>query len=183
MKFEEIKLGGSYLVDVLASADERGWFARTFCKDEFNKIGFNGDWVQLNHSFTNEKNTIRGLHYQLPPFAEIKLVKCIAGIVFDVIVDIRKNSPTFLKWFGTELSAENKKMIYIPEGFAHGFQSLTDNCELIYHHSQFYKQGFEEGIKYDDPMIDIQWPNAVTNISKRDEEHPYLSENFEGINI
>jgi dTDP-4-dehydrorhamnose 3,5-epimerase len=110
-------------------------------------------------------------------------VKCIAGIVFDVIVDIRKNSPTFLEWFGTELSTENKKMIYIPEGFAHGFQALTDNCELIYHHSQFYKHGFEEGIKYDDPMIDIQWPNAVTNISKRDEEHPYLSENFEGINI
>lgn len=183
MKFEETKLKGSFVADIFAAADERGWFARTFCKEEFKKIGFTAEWVQLNHSFTNVAGTIRGMHYQLPPFAEIKLVRCIAGAVFDVIIDLRKNSATFLKWFGTELSAENKKMIYIPEGFAHGFQTLADNSELIYHHSQFYKPGFEGGIKYDDKMINIKWPRKVTTISKRDNEHNYLAENFNGIKI
>lgn len=183
MKFEETKLAGSYVADIIASSDERGWFARTFDKDEFKKINFDSEWVQMNHSFTNKTGTIRGMHYQLAPFAEIKLVRCIAGAAFDVIIDLRKNSETFLQWFGVELLAENKKMIYIPAGFAHGFQTLTDNCELIYHHSQFYKPGFEGGIKYDDPMINIQWPNKVTNISTRDEQHNYLAKNFEGINL
>ena len=183
MKFEETKLAGSYVADIFAAEDERGWFARTFDKEEFKKINFDGEWVQLNHSFTNVAGTVRGMHYQLPPFAEIKLVRCVAGAIFDVIIDLRKNSDTFLKWFGTELSAKNKKMIYIPEGFAHGFQTLTDNCELIYHHSQFYKPGFEGGIKYDDSMINIEWPCKITNISKRDEQHNYLYQNFEGIKI
>ena len=183
MKFEETKLAGSYVVDIIASSDERGWFARTFDKDEFKKINFDGEWLQMNHSFTNKKGTVRGMHYQLPPFAEVKLVRCIAGAVFDVIIDLRKNSATFLQCFEIELSAENKKMIYIPEGFAHGFETLTDNCELVYHHSQFYKPGFEGGIKYDDPMIKIQWPGKVTNISTRDESHSYLDKNFEGINL
>ncbi len=183
MKFEETKLAGSYVINIVTSSDDRGWFARTFDKDEFKKTGFDGEWVQLNHSFTNVAGTIRGMHYQLPPFAEIKLVRCIAGAVFDVIIDLRKNSATYLQWFGIELSAENKKMIYIPEGFAHGFQTLTDNCELIYHHSQFYKPGFEGGIKYDDPMINIQWPTKVSNISTRDKSHSFLDKNFEGINL
>ena len=183
MKFEETKLAGSYVADIFAAEDERGWFARTFDKDEFKKINFDGEWVQLNHSFTNVAGTVRGMHYQLPPFAEIKLVRCVAGAIFDVIIDLRKNSDTFLKWFGTELSAKNKKMIYIPEGFAHGFQTLTDNCELIYHHSQFYKPGFEGGIKYDDMMINIKWPGKIINISKRDEQHKYLDKKFEGIKI
>lgn len=178
MKFEETKLTGSYVVNIVASQDDRGWFARTFDKDEFKKINFDGEWVQMNHSFTNKKGTVRGMHYQLPPFAEVKLVRCIVGCVFDVIIDLRKNSSTFLHWFGVELSAENKKMIYIPEGFAHGFETLADNCELIYHHSQFYKPDIEGGIKYNDPMINIQWPAEVTNISKKDEEHPYLNKNF-----
>lgn len=183
MKFEKTKLPGGYIVNIIATGDERGWFARTFDKNEFAQIGFTGEWVQQNHSFSNKKGTIRGMHYQLPPFAEIKLVRCIAGAVFDVIIDLRKNSATFLHWFGTELSAENKKMLYIPEGFAHGFQTLTDNCELIYHHSQFYKPGSEGGIKYDDKLINIQWPAEVTSISKRDEEHPLLDKNFTGIKI
>ena len=183
MKFEETKLAGSYVIDIVASTDDRGWFARTFDKDEFKQIGFDGDWVQLNHSFTNTAGTIRGMHYQLPPFSEIKLVRCIASAVFDVIIDLRKDSETFLQWFGIELSAENKKMIYIPEGFAHGFQTLADNAELIYHHSQFYKPGFEDGIKYDDPLINISWPGIVSTISKRDEEHNYLDQNFKGINL
>ncbi len=183
MKFEKTKLAGSYVVDIEAAKDERGWFARTFDKEEFKQIGFNSEWVQLNHSFTNVKGTIRGMHYQLPPFAEIKLVRCIGGVVFDVIIDLRETSTTFLQWFGIELSPANKKMIYIPEGFAHGFQTLTDNCELIYHHSEFYKTGSEGGIKYNDALINIQWPDEVTNISQRDEQHPLLYKNFTGIKI
>ena len=113
MDFKETILKGSFVIDLKPYEDERGWFARTFCKDEFAKIGHTKEWVQMNHSFTKQQGTIRGMHYQLPPFSETKLVRCIAGAVFDVIVDIRKNSPTFLQWVGIELSATNKKMIYI----------------------------------------------------------------------
>lgn len=183
MKFNPTSFDGVYTIDLDLLQDERGWFARIFDNAEFKKINFYGEWLQLNHSFTNKTGTVRGMHYQIPPFAEVKLVRCIAGSVYDVIIDLRKNSVTFLQWFGIELSEKNKKMIYIPEGFAHGFQTLTDNCELIYHHSQFYKSGFEEGIKYDDPLPDIQWPVKVTTISKRDDGHNYLDKNFEGIKI
>ena len=144
MIFTATELVGSYVIDLQPIEDERGWFARTYCKNEFGKIGHTKDWVQLNHSFTKQIGSIRGMHFQLAPFSEIKLVRCIAGAVYDVIIDLRKNSPTFFKYFGVELSASNKKMIYIPEGFAHGFQALTDDCELIYHHSQFYTPGVEE---------------------------------------
>lgn len=138
MIFTETLLKGSYIIELSAFTDDRGWFARTYCKNEFAAIGHTAEWVQMNHSFTKDKGAIRGMHYQLPPFSEIKMVRCIAGAVYDVIVDLRKDSPTFLQWYGTELSAANKKMLYIPEGFAHGFQTLQNDCELIYHHSQFY---------------------------------------------
>jgi dTDP-4-dehydrorhamnose 3,5-epimerase len=174
-------LQGSYIIELQPFSDERGWFARFYCKNEFKQIGHEKEWVQLNHSATYKKGAIRGMHFQKPPHSEIKMVRCIAGAVFDVIVDLRKNSATFLKWFGAELSAENKKMIYIPEGFAHGFQCLTDNCELIYHHTEFYAPAAEAGIKYDDPKIDIEWGLPVTTISQRDAAHPYLDENFKGI--
>ena len=121
MVFTETLLRGSYVIDVEPSADERGWFARTYCKNEFNKIGHSKEWVQLNHSFTKQKGAVRGMHYQLPPFSEIKLVRCIAGTVYDVIVDLRKGSATFLKWFGMELSSANKKMIYILNPLPHSF--------------------------------------------------------------
>ena len=181
MIFTETALKGSYVIELDLYTDERGWFARTYCKGEFAKIGFTKEWVQSNHSFTIQSGTIRGMHYQLPPFSEIKQVRCIAGAVYDVIVDIRKGSETFLQWVGIELSAANKKMIYIPEGFAHGFQALSDNCELIYNHSQFYEPGVEGGIKYNDSMINITWPLPVTNISDRDNGHPVLDVNFKGI--
>jgi dTDP-4-dehydrorhamnose 3,5-epimerase len=183
MKFSETILKGSYLVEIEAMKDDRGWFARTFDKQEFKKTGFDGEWVQMNHSHTNVRGSVRGMHYQLPPFSETKLVRCIAGAVFDVIIDLRHGSNTFLKWFGTELSAENKMMLYIPAGFAHGFQAITDDCELIYHHSQYYEPGFEGGIKYDDPLIKIEWPTGITIVSERDQNHPYLDKNFEGIKI
>jgi dTDP-4-dehydrorhamnose 3,5-epimerase len=181
MIFTETLLKGSYTIELNAIADERGWFARTYCKNEFNQIGHKGEWLQMNHSFTKQKATIRGMHYQLPPFSEIKLVRCIAGAVYDVIIDLRKDSATFLQWFGVELSAQNKKMIYIPQGFAHGFQALSDDCELIYHHSQFYTPGAEGGIKYDDKRVSINWPLTVTSISERDNQHPLLDKNFKGI--
>ncbi len=181
MIFTETSLKGSYLIDLNLFEDERGWFARTYCKNEFAEIGFNKEWVQMNHSFTKQKGTLRGMHYQLPPYSEIKLVRCIAGAVYDVIVDLRKDSATFLQWFGTELSAENKKMLYIPEGFAHGFQAMTDNCELIYHHSQFYKPGAEGGIRYNDDKVNIKWLLPVTAVSDRDNQHPLLDENFKGV--
>lgn len=181
MIFTETKLKSSYIIDLNPFEDERGWFARTYCEQEFQQIGHTKCWVQLNHSFTKQKGSIRGMHFQMPPYGEIKLVRCIAGAVFDVIVDIRKNSPTFLQWFGVELSAANKKMIYIPEGFAHGFQTLTDDAELIYHHSEFYKPGVEAGLKFNDQKINISWKSEPTNISDRDKQHNYLTEEFVGI--
>jgi dTDP-4-dehydrorhamnose 3,5-epimerase len=183
MKFISTGLEGSYVIDIFPVEDERGWFVRTFCKNEFAQIGHTKEWLQMNHSFTNDAGTIRGMHFQNPPFSEIKLIRCIAGKIFDVVVDLRKNSSTFLKWFGVELSAENKKMIYIPEGFAHGFQTLTDDCQLIYNHSEYYKPGVEGGIKYDDAGIGIAWPLPAKNVSTRDSNHPMIDQNFEGLNI
>jgi dTDP-4-dehydrorhamnose 3,5-epimerase len=121
------------------------------------------------------------MHYQLPPFSEIKLVRCISGAVYDVIIDLRQGSATFLNYFAAELSSTNKKMIYIPEGFAHGFQTLTDDCELIYHHSQFYSPGVEGGIKYDEPKVNIEWPLPVQIISARDNSHSFINDNFKGL--
>ena len=181
MIFTPVHLQGSYIIEMNPFSDDRGWFGRFYCKDEFNQIGHQKDWVQLNHSFTYKKGTVRGLHFQKKPFREIKMVKCIAGAVFDVIVDLRYDSDTFLNWYGTELSAQNNKMLYIPEGFAHGFQCLTDNCGLIYHHTEFYKPDVEAGVRFDDPMVTIQWPLEVTNLSNRDATHVYLDENFKGI--
>jgi dTDP-4-dehydrorhamnose 3,5-epimerase len=181
MIFTPTSLAGSYVIDLEPRSDERGWFARYYCKEEFQKIGHTKEWVQMNHSVTNKKGSIRGMHFQVHPYKEIKMLRCIAGSVYDVIIDLRKDSDTFLKWTGVELSATNKKMLYIPEGFAHGFQCLEDNCELTYHHSEFYQPGAEAGIRYNDPLINIEWPLPLTIISPRDGEHHFLNENFKGI--
>jgi len=181
MIFTPGTLDGSYEVTLTPFGDSRGWFARTYCKNEFAAIGHTKEWVQLNHSFTGLKGSLRGMHYQLPPFREIKMVRCIAGAVFDVIIDLREGSPTFLQWFGTELSAANKKMLYIPEGFAHGFQTLEDDCELIYHHSEFYTPGYEAGVRYDDALINISWPLPVTEMSDRDRNFSFITPDFKGI--
>jgi len=181
MKFTPTTLQGLYIIDLHPVGDSRGWFARTYCKNEFASIGHTKEWVQLNHSFTRRKGTIRGMHYQLPPHREIKMVRCISGTVLDVAIDLREGSTTFLNWVSVELSAENKKMIYIPEGFAHGFQALTDNCELLYHHSAFYTPGSEAGIRYNDPLVNIQWALPVSDISDRDSFHLLLNESFKGI--
>jgi dTDP-4-dehydrorhamnose 3,5-epimerase len=183
MKFSETSLKGSFIIEPAVHADHRGWFMRTYCENAFAAIGHEMKWLQMNHSFTIKKGTCRGLHYQLPPFSEIKLIRCVAGAVLDVLVDLRKDSPGFLQWTSVELSAANKKMIYIPAGFAHGFQSLTDHVELIYLHSAFYTPAAEGGIKYDDKRLSIQWPLPVTEISERDQQHPILDEQFRGIEL
>ncbi len=183
MKFTETKLKGSFVIDLDVFSDDRGWFARTFCKKEFEEIGHTGEWVQLNHSATCKKGSIRGMHFQLPPYSEIKMVRCIAGSVYDVIIDLCAGSPTFLQWYGIELSASNHQMLYIPRGFAHGFQTLTDNCELIYHHSSFYTPAVEGGIRFDDERINIQWKEPVTELSQRDQGHPLLDDTYTGIKL
>lgn len=181
MIFIPTPLEGSYEVSLAPRADSRGWFARFYCKDEFKQIGHDKEWVQMNHSFTAEKGALRGMHFQYPPYSEIKMVRCIAGSVYDVIIDVRKNSQTFLQFYATELSALKKNMLYIPEGFAHGFQTLTDDCELIYFHSEYYTPNGEGGIRFDEPLVNINWPLPVKEISERDSNHPYLNENFKGI--
>jgi len=179
MKFDPTLLKGSYLIELSPIADERGWFARTYCRDTFKKeIGHDKEWVQMNHSFTVNKGAVRGMHFQVSPYEEIKMVRCIAGAVFDVIVDLRTDSDTFLKWFGAELSAENKRMMYIPEGFAHGFQTLSENAELVYNHTQNYQPSAERGLLYNDPALNIEWPLAVTDVSQRDKNHPLIRSDF-----
>ena len=181
MIINETSLKGSFVLKLEPIEDERGWFARTYCKNDFLSLGYDKEWVQMNHSFTKQMGTIRGMHYQRPPYGEIKLVRCIAGSVYDVIIDLRSDSKTFLQYFGIELSASNKKMIYIPEGFAHGFQTLSNDAELVYHHSQFYLPGVEAGVKYNEPAIKIKWPLEITSISDRDNSHPLIDANFKGL--
>ncbi len=183
MVFIETPLAGAFVIKLEPFQDERGLFARTFCQKEFEQIGHTENFVQFNHSMTVAKGCIRGMHFQKPPFAEIKLIRCIKGKVWDVIVDIRQNSMTFLKWFGVELSAENQKMIYIPKGFAHGFQTLEPNTELIYHHTAFYTPSAEGGLKYNDPKLKIDWKLTPEQLSKKDQEYNYINENFKGIVI
>ena len=181
LKFNEISLTGAYVIELESFQDQRGLFARIFCQKEFQAIGFDKQILQINHSITKQKGTIRGMHYQRPPACEVKIIRCVQGAVFDVMVDIRAGSPTFLQWHGMELSKNNMHMVYVPDGFAHGFQTLTDNAELIYHHSEFYTPQNEFGFKYDDPAISIQWPLPVSNVSQRDMTHPLLSADFIGI--
>ena len=180
MKFIPTILNGSFTIQLDPINDERGWFARYFCKKEFSTIGHEKEWVQMNHSFSLKKGTLRGMHFQKPPHSEVKLVRCIQGSVFDVIIDLRKDSPTFLKWFGTELSAENKLMMYIPEGFAHGFQTLEDNSGLLYMHTAYYSPEAEDGLRYNDPQVNISWPIEISEISMRDTNHDIL-EKFNGL--
>ncbi len=163
--------------------DERGYLERLFCTEELQEILSGKHIMQINHTFTQKKGTVRGLHYQHPPHAEIKLVMCLQGEVFDVAVDLRHNSPTFLKWHGELLSADNHKTLHIPEGFAHGFQSLTDNCELIYLHSAAYNAEAEGALNAQDARLAINWPLEITELSSRDQNHPLINQNYQGISL
>jgi dTDP-4-dehydrorhamnose 3,5-epimerase len=183
MIFKSLPFQGAYIIEPEVYRDERGKFYRFYSEDEFSQIEHTKHWIQINHSYTKEKGTLRGLHYQLPPHAEIKMVKCIAGKILDVIIDLRNGSSTFLQWTGVEISAENRLMLYIPEGFAHGFQTLTDDCELIYHHTASYIKDAEGGIRWDDPLVKIKWPLPPLYISERDQHHPLITRQFQGIKL
>lgn len=184
MNIKQTPLQDAFVVEPEPVTDDRGLFARVFCQNELESIlNGNKSIVQINHSLTRQKGAIRGMHFQYPPKAEIKMVRCITGEVFDVMIDLRKNSSTFLKWHGEILSSENMKMMYIPEGFAHGFQTLEENCELLYLHTEFYSPEHEGSVCYDDPKIGIKWPLEVTEISDKDKRYPFLPQDFGGIQL
>ena len=181
MEFLPAYIEGLYTIRLKKLEDDRGWFVRTFCKDEFRQIGFDKEFVQFNHSFNKYKGTIRGMHFQNIPYGETKLVRCIQGSVYDVAIDLRKQSPTFLQYFGTALSAENMLSMLIPEGFAHGFQTLEDNSALIYHHTQYYTPKADEGVRFNDPVFNIKWQLPAVMISEKDTSYKLVDNNFKGI--
>jgi dTDP-4-dehydrorhamnose 3,5-epimerase len=168
MIFTPLSLTGAFLVNLKILEDERGFFARYFCKTEYALHGLETNWVQINNSMSKHKGTLRGLHFQRNPKAEVKVVRCISGAIWDVIVDIRKDSVTYGKWFGTELNEDNRTMMYVPRGFAHGFISLTDYAEIIYLVSEFYSAEHEGTLRWNDEFHGIRWPTEVNNISEKD---------------
>lgn len=181
MDFIQTPLKDAYLIDLNKIGDERGFFARLFCQKEFAKQGLESAVVQANNSFSAEKGTLRGLHYQLFPKEESKLVRCISGSFYDVIVDLRPASPTFKAAFGAVLSAQNRLMMYVPKGFAHGFLTLEPNSEILYLVSEFYSKELERGIRWDDPSFNIQWPAVPRVISERDRNHPNFNPQLDAV--
>lgn len=178
MKFEPTPLVGAYLIKLEMRGDERGFFARAFCQNEFAAAGLETRIAQINNSSNVRAGTLRGMHYQLPPKAEVKMVRCIRGSLWDCIVDMRPDSPTYRKWFGTELSAENRHMLYVPRGFAHGFITLTDDTEPLYLASEFYAPESERGVRWNDPAIGIEWPREPVEISAKDANWPLFDEGY-----
>ena len=175
MKFHQIELRGAVVVEPELLKDSRGFFARVWCQKEFEQNGLVPQTAQCNISYNNKKATVRGMHYQVAPYQETKLVRCTAGAIYDVIIDLRPDSPTFRKWAGVELTADNRKMLYVPEGFAHGYQTLTDDSEVFYQVSQFYTPQSEGGVRWDDPALQIEWPiKKGIVISEKDNNWPLL---------
>ncbi|RLA80838.1 MAG: dTDP-4-dehydrorhamnose 3,5-epimerase [Epsilonproteobacteria bacterium] len=172
-----------FILEPNSHVDSRGSFSRIFCQDELKEVLKENSIKQVNHSVTYKKGSVRGMHFQYAPDCEIKLLKCIRGSIVDFIVDIRENSSTFLQTFQIELSAKNQKILYIPKGFAHGFQTLEDNTELIYFHTSFYTPDNESALNVKDPLLNIKLPLAITDISQRDREHSLLEMNFKGIKV
>ena len=172
MIFTETKLRGSFLIELEKLEDERGFFARSGCKKEFERLGIHLNVAQSNISFNTAKGTLRGMHYQISPHGEAKVVRCTNGSIYDVIIDLRRDSETYKQWFGAELSGKNYKMIYVPENFAHGFLTLEDNTEVSYQMSEFYYPDYAKGIRWNDPEFAIQWPGEVRSISDRDKSYP-----------
>jgi dTDP-4-dehydrorhamnose 3,5-epimerase len=170
--FTETHLKGAYIIDIEKLEDERGFFARSWCLREFEAHGLNPNLVQCNISFNTHRRTMRGMHYQGKPFEETKLIRCTMGSIYDVIVDIRPNSPSFKQHLGVILSPENRRMLYIPEGFAHGFLTLEDKTEIFYQMSEFYAPDHARGFRWNDPAFGIEWPENVLIISDRDRDYP-----------
>ena len=182
-EFMPTPLPGLMVVQRKPIKDNRGLFVRLFCGDEFRQIGIAKPIVQINQSLTRHRGAVRGLHFQHPPHAEMKVVTCLRGEVFDVAVDLRADSPTFLRWHAELLSADSRKSLLIPEGFAHGFQTLTEDCELLYLHTEAYVPQAEGGLHPREPLVGVDWPLPITELSPRDENHPLLSAGFAGVRL
>jgi dTDP-4-dehydrorhamnose 3,5-epimerase len=172
MKFLPLQMSGAFVVEPEFHSDDRGFFARTFCAKEFAAHGLNASLSQCSLSFNTRKGTLRGMHYQLKPHEEAKLVRCTMGEIYDVIIDLRPTSRMFRKWAGVTLSADSRKAIYIPEGFAHGFLTLSDNVEVFYHMAEFFYPECAAGVRWNDPAFKIDWPESVKVISERDNNYP-----------
>lgn len=172
MKFTETPLQGSWLIDPVLMEDERGYFARAFCKKELAEKNITMDIAQTNLSYNKKKGTLRGMHYQAAPYGEEKIVTCIRGRIYDVIIDLRSGSPTFSRWYAAELSAENRKSLYIPKDFAHGFITLTDDALIQYYMGEYFYPESARGIRWNDPRFNIMWPLAISVISEKDNSYP-----------
>ena len=183
LKIHATELKGLELVESSPSSDDRGQFSRIFCEEEFAALRPNIAWKQINLSSTYREGTIRGLHYQHPPSTEAKFIRCLRGKIFDVAVDLRANSPTWLRWYSVELTEDNDLGIFIPEGFAHGFQALSDNVQLLYMHTQAWDQHAEGVIRYDDPTLSIDWPLVATRVSEKDRSALLIDDSFAGISL
>jgi dTDP-4-dehydrorhamnose 3,5-epimerase len=183
MKFEETRLKGAYEIIPTPFVDERGSFARLYCKNEFASIGHSKELVQINYSTNHKKGTLRGLHYQKPPYTEVKIIRCIRGAIMDIIVDLRKNSLTYLQHIQVELSDRNQKALYVPEGFGHGFITLEDNSELIYYSTEFFNPKADSGVNYSDPRFGITLPIELKVISEKDKNLPFLEPEFAGLEL
>lgn len=174
MRFVETTLAGAYTIELEPLADERGFFARAFCQREFADQGLVGDTAQANLSYNHQRGTVRGMHYQLAPSSEVKLVRCVRGAVYDVIIDLRQDSPTYRRWFGVELTGRNGVAMYVPELFAHGFQTLEDDTLVFYQVSEPYTPDRERGVRHDDPVLRVDWPLETRVISAKDSSWPLL---------
>jgi dTDP-4-dehydrorhamnose 3,5-epimerase len=172
MIFTETKLKGAFLVEIKKLEDDRGFFGRAWCENEFKEHGIDMTIRQINTSYSIRKGTIRGMHYQIDPYKEAKFIRCTRGRIYDVIIDLRPASPTFMQWVGNELSQDNYRMVYVPGNFAHGFVTLEDHSEVYYPVSEFYTPGSERGIRYNDPAFNIEWPVPVEIVSEKDGNHP-----------
>ncbi len=181
--FNDTPLAGVKVAQRKPLGDARGFLTRFFCADEFRSAGLVRPVIQVNHTLTRGKGVIRGMHFQLPPHAEMKVVGCLSGAVFDIAVDLRAGSPTFLNWHGEIISAENFRSLLIPEGFAHGFQTLSQNCELVYLHTAAFHPGSEGALNPCDPAIGIQWPEPISEMSDRDRSRPFIDNHFAGIHL
>ncbi len=175
MRFLDTRLRGAFVVEAEPIADERGFFARLWCREEFRERGLDAGLSQISLSFNAKKGTLRGMHYQAAPHEEVKLIRCTRGAIYDVILDLRPSSPTYREWISEELSAENRRMLYVPKGFAHGFQTLRDDTEVLYQISEFYRPESARGVRWNDPAFGIQWPDPRPILSRKDESYEDFS--------
>lgn len=181
MIFQPTPIPGACTIEIEKRGDERGFFARMYCEREFAAAGLNTRFVQVNNSLSSRQGTLRGMHYQLPAAAEVKVVRCVRGALYDVIVDLRPDSPAFGHWYGAELSADNRRMMYVPQGCAHGFLTLAPDTEALYLVSAFYAPDRERGLRYDDPAFRIEWPIAPEEVSAKDRQWPSLDAQYHGL--